>query len=214
MCLIIIDFLKRFLFLTTIFLFLSCTKNQNIGITISNNGFIEYQYSDTLPSGKVIKPYKRVNIASVYFTDDTTIKLPDSLSGVYRTKKLILLSSLSNIGMETQPMGSSFVQLVIIDSIKNNYNISVSPFNYLYQSSLQSFSRLNPKRPVLMSFTINLNLQPNGNGFKYENSFEGQITRPVLINYFDSDIYQINAHGIVNNNIYNLCYTGTIVRNL
>lgn len=201
-----------FLYMLVSFL-LACRKDDKVESAITNRGFIEYQYSDTLASGIVLRPYKRANILSAYFTSDTSIKLPDSLAGTYRPIKLVLQSQLLVNDPDLQSVGSSLVQFTMIDSISNSYNAgnSITPYTFNYQSSVLNFLRLNPKRPVWNSFSVKINLQSDTSQYKYERVFNGQTTKPVYCMYYGSGVYQIIANGLANNNTYNIYYTGAIL---
>ena len=200
--------------------FSQCTKSDTSGSSSPNTGFVEYQYMDTiLTNGKtnIVPVFRVFNLSQAYYMVDTTVKLANSLDTLFRPVRLFIYSSGGVFGDSIQPIGSSYVQLSLIDSLKKTYSptIGLTPYTYA-QSDLLTFNNVTIRKPIWLSVQGNMNLQRDSTGsLNYVNTFSGLTTKIntyLNVIYAGNNTFQIIMNGTYNGLSFNIYYTGTLIR--
>lgn len=191
----------------------SCDKNIAYE-EISSSGYLEYQYDYSVivnGTSTIKQGYKRVNIADVAFAlyDANTLDSTFIKSG-FRKMELYLFSKECNADSINQPIGSSFTQISLIDSLGLNPNPNrVLEYSFPI-SSLSSLPTTN--KPLCSALSVNMNMRIDTltkiQG--YEFSFTGQVGKKINIFNFGKGHYEIIANGFANSKIYTVYYYGTI----
>lgn len=193
----------------------SCDKSSD-NTEISSSGYLEYQYDYKVVTNGVESTrqgYKRVNITDVAFAtyDANTLDSVYIKKG-FRKVELYMYSKECNPDSLNQPLGASFAQASLIDSLGLDSNPNrVLDFPYPI-SSLASLATTN--RPLCSALSVNMNMMTDTvtHTNKYEYSYVGQVGKKLNIFYFGGDKYQIIANGSANSKIYTIYYFGTIRR--
>jgi hypothetical protein len=214
-------------------LFISC-KN-DVEYTEKSGGYLEYQYDYKIEIDgiKITKQaFKRVNLTGAGFAFYKTNDLPDSIviknlpdsivDGIpdsiqkysdFRRVELFLYSGEYNPddSIHNQSLGTTLIQLSLIDSLANDANPNrVLSYNYNTNSNLSSVYYT--KKPICNKVSINMNMSldtlSNTNLFEY--TFSGQNGRKVNIYNLGNGKFQITSNGIYNNKIYTFHYVGDL----
>lgn len=189
----------------------SCETNSGIQ-EISSSGYIEYQYDYTL-NGLSKQGYKRVLIAdAAYALYDANTLDSSFIKKGFRKLELYLYSKECNPDSVNQPLGASYAQITLIDSLGLNSNPNrVLDFAYPI-STLAGLGTTN--RPLCSAFTVNMNMMTDTltHSNRYEYSFSGQSGKKINILLTGNDRFQIIGNGLANSKIYTLYYFGTIRR--
>ena len=196
-------------FLTLVTGLWSCETTTDVQ-NFTSAGYLEYQYKYKLKTDSVFA-YKRVNINNVAFAiydfnslDSTYIKKG------FRKVELYLYSKECNPDSVNQPIGASYIQVSLIDSLGMNASPNrVLDFAYPI-STLASLGTTN--RPLCTTISANMNMMTDTliHLNRYEYSFVGQSGKKINIFYLGYNHYQIIANGVANSKIYTLYYYGTI----
>lgn len=128
------------------------------------NGYIEYQFNDTLKFNGVVQKnadgtpkftigLKRVQLTHAVFATHPTSSLPDSLSR-FRQIEILFYSDEANFGQSSYPKGSSVCKLALIDSVQFSAD-TIRSKRYTIRT-LDVFSKLLPKQkvPCCLNFSM------------------------------------------------------------
>ena len=189
----------------------SCETNPVIQ-DITSSGYLEYQYEYKL-NGVSSLAYKRVLISdAAYALYDANTLDSSFIKKGFRKLELYLYSKECNPDSVNQPLGASYAQITLVDSLGLNSNPNrVLDFTYPI-STLASLGTTN--RPLCSALTVNMNMMTDTltHTNRYEYSFSGQSGKKLNILSIGNDHFQIMGNGLANSKIYTLYYYGNIGR--
>lgn len=179
-----------------------------------NEGFVEYQYNYVLTVDSVVtakKGYARVVLAHAAFAENTA--LADSLKQAgLRQIEVYLYSDNYDLTKSAtdQELGSSMVQITLVDTLGNDMNKErVWPATYSIQSL--NYLQTNKKKQGL-GLTVNFNQMQDTitDALQYQYQFTADLGRSIRILDLGNNKFQIFSYGLANSLIYNVYYVGTI----
>jgi len=209
--------MKQIIIYTTIIVLFTClisACDKETGLTSTESkGYFEYQYKYTVDvNGKsTIKTgLKRIIITHAVFAPHQNKTLPDSLSK-FNQMELFLYTSGADYANSTQPIGASFIQASLADTIPNPEKLS--SFSYRI-SKFNDFAKLKVSACLSLKSKIN---KLNGNNDNDDSSYElvasGQNATYVYVTALDNGLYEVNAYGKINTTTdYRLYYKGQVTK--
>lgn len=203
-----------FFLLSIAILFHSC-QNEPVSQQLEPAGYIDYQYNYKITENNVEvtrQGYKRFRIAEVAYAFYEQNNLDTSfVKNGFRKVELYFYSKECNTDSINQPLGASWTQVSLIDTIGTNQNTDrVLPYAY----QIENISRLEfMNKPFCTGIVANLNFHTDNltNTNKYEYSFNGQVGRKFNVVKI-GNMYQITGYGMWNSKNYTIYYLGNIRR--
>lgn len=191
----------------------SCTEEAAYPTTPST-GYLECQYDYKIKVNGVEttkQAYTRSNITDVAYAlyENNTLDSVYIKKG-FRRVELYLYSKECNPDSVNQPLGASYAQISLIDSLGLdskpdrvlNYGYTIGPETNLATTNKSMCTAINAKMQLVTDTITNLPV--------YKYSFSGQATKKITILSLGNDMYQIMAYGVSNSKIYTIYYYGTI----
>jgi len=191
----------------------SCTE-ETVYQRSPSTGYLEYQYDYKIKVNGVEttkQAYTRSNISDVAYAlyEKNTLDTVYIKKG-FRRVELYLYSKECNADSVNQPLGASYAQISLIDSLgldSNpdrvlNYGYTIGPETNLGTTNKPICTAVNAKLQLATDTVTHLP------AYKY--SFSGQAGKKVTILSLGNDMYQIMAYGVSNSKIYSIYYYGTI----
>lgn len=191
----------------------SCTEEAAYPTTPST-GYLECQYDYKIKVNGVEttkQAYTRSLITDVAYAlyENNTLDSVYIKKG-FRRVELYLYSKECNPDSVNQPLGASYAQISLIDSLGMdskpdrvlNYGYTINPETYLATANKPMCTAVSAKMQLAIDTVTNLP------AYKY--SFGGQVGKRVTILSLGNDMYQIIAYGVSNSKIYTIYYYGKI----
>lgn len=174
-------------------------------------GYFEYQYKYTIdvngtPTAKT--GLKRIMITHAAFAVYQTKTLPDSLSK-FNQQELFLYTDGANYKNSVQPVGSSFIQATLTDTIVAAEKLG--SFTHRI-STLNDFAKLKVAACLALKCKVNkLNSNADSDDSSFELVVTGQDATNLYVTALSDDYYEVNAYGRINTSTdYKLYYKGKI----
>lgn len=192
------------------FLFAGCNKETD-STPNESKGWIEYQYNYSLTVNGVAtakKGLKRVMITHAVFAPHQSKSLPDSLSK-FNQLELFLYTDGADYANSTQPIGATYIQASLIDTVPNPEKLSLIEYRI---STFNDFAKL--KVPACLSLKSKIN-KLNGNSdsdnSSYELVFSGQNATNINVTALGDSFCEVNAFGIIDSKTnYRIYYKGPV----
>lgn len=196
-----------------LFVLTSCTEEAAYPTTPSI-GYLECQYDYKIKVNGV-ETTKQAYTRSIITDVAYALYENNTLDSVYikkgfRRVELYLYSKECNPDSVNQPLGASYAQISLIDSLGLdpkpdrvlNYAYTIGPETNLGTSNKPMCSAISAKIQLVTDTLTNLP------AYKY--NFSGQVGKKVTILSLGNEMYQIMAYGVSNTKIYNIYYYGKI----
>ncbi len=208
--------MKQILSLTTIIVFFAflisgCKEDTELS-TQKDVGFFEYQYKYTIDvngTSTTKTGLKRINITHAAFVADQTKTIPDSLASRFSQRELFLFTDDAEYSNTTQPVGASFVQASLVDTVLNATQLG----SFAYRTStMTDFAKLKVAACLALKVKVNkLNTNSDSDDTSFELVVTGQDATNLNVSALSNGSYEINSYGkITSSTDYRLYYKGKI----
>ncbi len=191
----------------------SCT-DEVANQTSPSKGYLEYQYDYKVKVNGVETTklsYERANISDVAYSlyENNTLDSVYIKKG-FRKVELYLYSKECNPDSVNQPLGASYTQISLIDSIGLDSNPD-RVLNYGYTiGSEANLGTTNKPMCSAINAKMSMRMDTLTQSLAYKYSFSGQVGKRVTILSLGNEMYQIIAYGVSNSKVYTIYYYGKI----
>lgn len=200
-------------FLLLIISMLSC-ETTPVNTDTPSTGYIEYQYDYKLKVNGVETSklgYERASISDVAYApyENNTLDSVYIKKG-FRRVELYLYSKECHPDSVNQPLGASYAQISLIDSL----GLDSKPdrvLNYAYTLAAET-TLATTNKPLCTAINAKMIMRTDTltQTLAYKYSISGQVGKKVTILSLGNDYYQIIAYGVSNSKVYTIYYYGKI----